>query len=223
MKRLTTIIIMLMVSLTIFAQVETVKIGDQEWMAKNLNVGIMIPGNQAQTNNGIVEKYCYNNLESNCNVYGGLYSWNELIAYNVTKDAYGICPSGFRIPTKEDYRVLNAYCGGTLLPDGRSSQSENVGRILQEIGYEHWYQRVVDPSFDGLDLYGFKALPSGYKYNTFFYNIKQSTLFWTSTTGESPTYTWVRSIAYQNKYFGEYLVYNTGPYASYLPARCIKK
>ena len=42
----------------------TVQIGNQCWFRENLNIGTKIDGVQEQTNNGAVEKYCYNDLES---------------------------------------------------------------------------------------------------------------------------------------------------------------
>ncbi|MDR3668834.1 MAG: FISUMP domain-containing protein, partial [Ignavibacteriaceae bacterium] len=55
----------------------TVQIGNQCWLKENLNVGVMINGSSEQTNNGIIEKYCYQNDPANCIKYGGLYQWNE--------------------------------------------------------------------------------------------------------------------------------------------------
>ena len=51
---------------------ETVQIGTQCWMAKNLNYGIMIPavdGSDFQTDNQVPEKYCYDNDSNNCILY----------------------------------------------------------------------------------------------------------------------------------------------------------
>ncbi len=51
----------------------TVQIGPQCWFKENLNVGARINSSQNQNaTNGIIEKYCYNDLESNCDIYGGL-------------------------------------------------------------------------------------------------------------------------------------------------------
>jgi len=43
----------------------TVLIGTQCWMAQNLNVGIRINGSVYQTDNSIIEKYCFYDLETN--------------------------------------------------------------------------------------------------------------------------------------------------------------
>ncbi len=61
----------------------TVQIDDQCWLAENLNIGIMINGAYNQSDNGVINKYCYDNDPSNCEIYGGLYQWDEMIGlYN---------------------------------------------------------------------------------------------------------------------------------------------
>ncbi|MBE0641338.1 MAG: hypothetical protein IH599_04835, partial [Bacteroidales bacterium] len=63
----------------------TVTIGTQCWMAANLNIGIMVnsisngTSHSDQSNNGIIEKYCYNNDPAYCDTFGGLYDWNEMM------------------------------------------------------------------------------------------------------------------------------------------------
>jgi len=39
----------------------TVLIGEQCWMAENLNIGEMINGTEEMTNNGVIERYCQEN------------------------------------------------------------------------------------------------------------------------------------------------------------------
>ena len=55
----------------------TVLVGTQCWMKENLNIGNKIDGANQQTDNGLIEKYCYNDDDANCTTYGGLYQWNE--------------------------------------------------------------------------------------------------------------------------------------------------
>jgi hypothetical protein len=80
----------------------TVEIGTQCWMSESLNIGLMIPGNWNQNDNGLIEKYCYNNSTGNCNNYGGLYQWNEAMQYVSTEATQGICPFGWHLPTNAE-------------------------------------------------------------------------------------------------------------------------
>ena len=59
----------------------TIQIGSQCWLKENLNIGVMIDSAKNQTNNGVIEKYCYRNDPANCSKYGGLYQWNEALQY----------------------------------------------------------------------------------------------------------------------------------------------
>jgi len=78
-----------------------VEIGTQIWMAENMNVGSMVKLNiNWPQDNGIIEKFCYDNLESNCEIYGGLYTWNEMSHYTppsteMSDNFQGICPDGW--------------------------------------------------------------------------------------------------------------------------------
>ena|ERR1035437_3908771 len=47
-----------------------VTIGSHVWLKENLNVGTMINGSQDASNNGTIEKYCYNDDTANCTTYG---------------------------------------------------------------------------------------------------------------------------------------------------------
>lgn len=90
-----------------------VTVGSQTWATANLNVGTMIPGGTAQTNNGTIEKYCYNNDEANCSTYGALYQWDEAMKYSTTEGAQGICPAGSHIPTDDEWKTLEMSLGMT--------------------------------------------------------------------------------------------------------------
>lgn len=88
---------------------KTIQIGKQCWFKENLNVGTMINVSSSQTKNDSIEKYCYNDDPANCEIYGGLYRWDEAMQYVKTVGAQGICPSGWHIPTKEDWEILQEY------------------------------------------------------------------------------------------------------------------
>ncbi len=98
----------------------TVKIGNQCWMAKNLNYGKYnesvfhndAEGHSDVSNNGIVEKYAFDNDISNFALYGGLYDWNEMMNYNSTEGGKGICPDGWHVPTKDELDELVETVGG---------------------------------------------------------------------------------------------------------------
>jgi uncharacterized protein (TIGR02145 family) len=90
---------------------KAIEIGDQCWMAENLNVGIMLDGNSNQTNNATLEKYCYDDNQGNCDEYGGLYQWDEMMAFTTEEGATGICPNGWHIPSDVEWQMLEVNMG----------------------------------------------------------------------------------------------------------------
>ena len=115
-----------------------VTIGTQTWMAENLNSGSMIYLNDGavQTNNDIIEKYCYEDLESNCDIYGGSYLWDEMMDWHpedngIVGTTQGICPAGWHIPTDNEWRTLESYLsinpGGKMKDTSSLWRSPNVG------------------------------------------------------------------------------------------------
>jgi len=94
---------------------KTVSIGGMVWMAENLNYGTMIHsstggdlGDGTSTDNDVIEKYCYANDPTKCNLYGGLYQWNELMQYTVDSVNQGICPEGWHLPTLSEWEQLSS-------------------------------------------------------------------------------------------------------------------
>ncbi len=115
--------------------VQTVAVGSQVWMKYNLNVGTLINASTFQTNNGIVEKHCYNNDASNCNTYGGLYQWNEMMRYSATESVQGICPSGFHLPSDEEWIKLEMYLGMTrVVAELEGKRGNNEGTKMKPGG-----------------------------------------------------------------------------------------
>ncbi len=129
----------------------TVQIGDQCWMAENLNIGTRINGSSDQTDNSIIEKYCYDDSEANCDVYGGLYQWDEMMEYETTEGAKGICMEGWHVPTDAEWCILEQEVdptincsstgfrgvdGGTKLKQGGSSGFEALLAGTRDIGWD---------------------------------------------------------------------------------------
>lgn len=138
------------------------QIFSQCWLKENLNVGTMIPGTIEQSNNGTIEKYCYNNEPDSCTKYGGLYQWWEVMQYTTQPGTQGICPPGWHLPTDEEWKVLE----GTVDSQYGIGDPEwdlyfeyrgfNAGRNLKTTS--GWYGNGNGP-----DLFGFSALPGGYR------------------------------------------------------------
>jgi uncharacterized protein (TIGR02145 family) len=103
---------------------KTVKIGNQVWMAENLNYGNIIPTTKQgyeMHNDGIVEKYCWDNEIANCDgtngkmKRGGFYEWTEAMDYPVGPIKHpvrGICPEGWHIPSNAEWDILLGLMGG---------------------------------------------------------------------------------------------------------------
>jgi len=68
---------------------KTLTIGNQTWMAENLNYNA----------NG----KCYENSESNCQKYGKLYNWET---------ALNACPKGWHLPSEAEWGTLVDLAGG---------------------------------------------------------------------------------------------------------------
>ena len=86
-------------------------------MAENLNVGEMVKGKRNQEDDTKIERYCYDNDTTNCNMYGGLYQWAEMMnlpsrcntescADLIKPNHQGICPNGWRLLTYNDYYIV---------------------------------------------------------------------------------------------------------------------
>ena len=95
-------------------------------MAENLNSGMTNSGMTNQRDNCIPEKYCYNDVPSNCNLLGGLYQWDEIMQYDDTPGLQGLCPPAWHVPTEAEWQTLFAvfngagFAGSPLLSTGFS-------------------------------------------------------------------------------------------------------
>ena len=163
---------------------KTVQIGSQCWFKENLDVGTMIQSDgshilQQQTDNGIIEKYCYDNDINNCDAYGAMYEWHEAMQYTTEEGAQGICPIGWHIPTKGEFEVLKSYV------------KEQAIQLIDES------QAMGDGSF-ATNQTGFSALFAGYRDDVdgSFIQLGSYAFFWGSTE------------ATNKKHAGEMYLYN---------------
>lgn len=189
MKTLLTVIA-LMLSVALSAQ--EIKIGNQVWLQKNLNVGVMIPNTQNQANNGIIEKWCYNNDTNMCNIYGGLYQWAEMVQYldgvtNAThfssppiEGVQGICPEGWHIPRLNEFVTLFKALG----------DSDVAGGKMKETGTDHWGNKSLPKKWqyniNATNESGFTSLPGGCAINGTSKMVNETASFWTLTKGTLP-------------------------------------
>ena len=151
---------------------EVVKIGKQEWMAKNLDVdhfrnGDPIPQVQDsdQWKNLTTAAWCYyKNDPGNGTKYGKLYNWYAV------NDPRGLAPEGWHVPTDEEWKILSNYLGGEKAAGGK----------MKEKGTAHWH----GPNTGATNESGFSALPGGYRLgdNGIFGLVSDGATFWSSST-----------------------------------------
>ena len=138
----------------------TVKIGDQVWMAENLNF---------VTDNS----WCYGDDPANCAKYGRLYTWAA---------AMSICPKGWHLPTKAEWEALIVAVDDSIA----EYENENMaGTWLKSASGWKWDEKA-DKSGNGTDTYSFSALPAGHRnHSGNYYDESEDAGFWSSTEGDS--------------------------------------
>jgi uncharacterized protein (TIGR02145 family) len=183
----------------------TVLIGNQCWMAENLNYGEMVSDFQQQDNE-LPEKTCYENNEENCNIYGGLYIWNEAIDWQTASDQ-GICPTGWHRPAEGEFRMLVDFLG-----------EDDAGRKLKAT-------KNHEPAWDGNNESGFTAIPAGVGHEFNFGRLGHWSIFWTSTEKDEE-YAWFAQLdnywypfppKYKKLYIGNHFLKDNG-----FSVRCLK-
>ena len=144
----------------------TIQLGDQCWMSENLNIGTRIDGVTTSTDNDIIEKYCYGNLESNCDIYGGMYQWNEAMQYVTTAGTKGICPDGWHVPIRSELDTLIYYLSSSSNPQYQCGGNSNY--IAKSLVSD--YSWTVNDTVCAIgnnqianNATGFNILPSGYR------------------------------------------------------------
>ena len=131
---------------------KSVKIGDQVWMAQNLNYAY-----EQKTRLGSASSFCYKNEPDSCGKYGRLYLWSAALdsAAQFSKDAEGcgnevvcefegivrgVCPNGWHLPDTAEFRKLLDFVGDSSATKLKANEAWGVTFA---------------------DKYGFSALPAG--------------------------------------------------------------
>jgi uncharacterized protein (TIGR02145 family) len=178
----------------------TLQLGTQCWMAQNLNVGIYIFPSDNATDNGTIEKYCYGNSGADCDVYGGLYLWNEMMNYTTTAGVQGICPDRWHLPTDEEWTTLTNYVSSqtaylclntsTYIAKSLASKTNWTSAIWMDgcsVG------RILATN----NATGFTGLPGGYRSNGgSLYDINDYCNWWTSTASISEYHSYYRAMGH---------------------------
>ena len=183
---------------------DLVAIGDQCWFAENLRAenytnGDAIPANLSDsewssTTSGAVSVY---GEDANCddyspdgdacdpswslNEYGRLYNW-----YGVD-DARGLCPTGWHVPTDEEWMTLEMELGMSE-SDANSTGWRGTDQGTQMKTTYGWYG-----GGNGTNSSGFSGLPGGFR-NTYgtFSNAGNDGYWWSSSPSGSSA--WVRHL-----------------------------
>jgi len=120
---------------------KTVKIGEQVWLAENLNFAAEGSKCGDESTGGLSDENT-----TACDTYGRLYNWATAVS---------VCPSGWHLPSKEEWDALIS------LIESDKSCTSCAGKYLKSAT---GWDTGSDPVFykAGVNSYGFSALPGGY-------------------------------------------------------------
>ena len=181
---------------------ETVTIGTQVWMKENLKVskyrnGDAIPTNLSNTawQNTTNGAYAINdNNPLNDSIYGKLYNW-----YAVA-DPRGLCPAGWRTPSKNDWSKLIFALDNNSDTTCECYSSLNAGGMLKEIGtIESGLGYWNDPNLANNQT-GFSGIPSGTREANGIYSPTGFNGYWWSKSEVSNGSNWAWSILLHNSH-----------------------
>ncbi|MCF8367926.1 MAG: PKD domain-containing protein [Bacteroidales bacterium] len=170
----------------------TVLIGNQCWMKENLKTTFYndaMPIVNVEDGNDwfwlTIGGYAwFDNDISWRDKYGALYN------YYAVANPGGLCPTGWHIPTKEDFDGLMAFIGGSPDDGVKIKSCRQVNSTLGDECNTTEHPRWMDYSIgQGTDNYGFSGLPAGqrvYWNNSAFEAIGSSASWWSSTETPDP-------------------------------------
>lgn len=161
----------------------TVVIFNQTWIAENLKTTKLNDGSpiikssvsDTLADNTLPHYSIYDNETDNKNHYGVLYNW---YAINTQK----LCPTGWKVPSEEDWEMLTDSLGGTSIAGGK----------LKQNGTAYWKSANVNAT----NSYNFNALPGGYRnLKGTFKHLGERGFWWSSTSRDSVS-SWYQALYY---------------------------
>lgn len=163
---------------------KTVKIGEQWWMAQNLNyayTGVPFDYNGYTSDS---TSWCYGDDPANCAKYGRLYTWAAAVGKDEDECGYGYecglgsgdirgaCPKGWHLPSDDEWEALILAVDGSIT---EYTYSNTAGTKLKS--QTGWFSNG-----NGTDAFGFSVLPAGFRNDLGNYHYEGSNaLFWSST------------------------------------------
>ena len=190
---------------------QTVKIGNQWWMAENLKVihylnGDSIPNvtDDSIWRDLITGAYCaHDNDNGNVDTYGLLYNWY------VVGDSRNIAPIGWHVPTSAEFlALLNYLIANGYNWDGTTSVDKTGKSLASKIGWNTSTEEGdIGNDMSTNNASGFTALPGGYRYYYGQFNHEGSRGYWWTTTEHSGGSAWARRLDSQ---YSDFSVYGSG-------------
>ncbi len=167
---------------------QSLKVGNQEWMAQNLDVaafrnGDLIPeaGTTDEWRSATREMrpaWCHvDNDPANDAVFGKLYNWYAL------NDPRGLSPQGWHVPSDEEWEVMIDMLGGEADAGGRLKARDDLWQV---------------PNAGAGNESRLSVLPGGYRgYRGGFHALGFMACFW-SASEVSARYAWSRYVYSHN-------------------------
>ena len=166
---------------------KTITIGNQEWMAENLNTSIYRNGEPIPNVVGDIEweglstgAWChYNNDDSYACPQGKLYNWYTCV------DARQLCPTGWHVPSDAQWKTLIGFLDPPFYDNPDATNPDAVGIIswvaggkMKSAGSQYW----AGANDGANNEIGFSGLPGGYRgSNGTFHNTGQFGHFWSAS------------------------------------------
>jgi uncharacterized protein (TIGR02145 family) len=200
-------------------QYESVKIGNQLWITRNLDVdrfrnGDLIPHVKSDEEwvkageNGEPAWCYYDNDPENGKKYGKLYNW-----YAVT-DPRGLAPKGSHVPTDQEWAILEEFMG-----------ENSPGYKMKSVaGWNTWDDEDEEiQNGNGDNSSGFNGLPGGYRFNSgSFYGISYYAFFWSAAEYDY-SYAWFRYLfSFDSNVYRGYDIYDNYSKSSGASVRCLR-